>query len=193
MHYRYSLLEKAFYPSDIEYKVLPSDLIDVSVDEFNKTLELSDNETFDVTSDGIVKVSLIVKAIKSIKSEGSARIDSAAERARLKYITTGSGQALVYDLKRNELLAYDKVISDGGSPIAINYPLMNERAARKGVTLDAVATEWRAKVTEWIAIAAQIEGLREGAKDAIDAVADTPTAESEIEFIVNGITWPSPA
>ena len=147
----------------------------------------------DIVTGEITKHPRPLPPLIDIQKSAKAKIDSAAEASRLQFITSGSGQAIVYELKRNELLNYDKAISDGLSPVPDDYPLMNERANRKFITLDDVATEWRMKVLEWTGIAAQIEGLREGAKEAIDAVADTLSAQPDIEVIVNGIIWPVPA
>jgi len=130
-----------------------------------------------------------LKQLDDVQKDAVSKIDTAAESARLKFITPGAGQMLMYEFKRVET---EKFLA-ATNPNAVDFPLMNERATRKGVPLGDVATEWQAKSDGWMAIAAQIEGLREGAKDAIAAVVDDANAQTSIDAIVNGITWPVPA
>ena len=125
----------------------------------------------------------------NIKQIAKDRIDAAAEGSRLQFITAGAGQSIVYDLKRAESEKYLAATN----PVDADYPLMLERATRKGVALSVIANEWKTQSDALVSLAATIEGLREGAKDAIDAVADDANAQTNIDAIVNGITWPSPA
>lgn len=130
--------------------------------------------------------------VAAMQAEAKAQVDHAAEATRMRYITPGAGMALVYEQKRLEAERLAAATAAGTKPISTDYPLMNERATRKGVTLPDVAAEWQAKATGWVAIATQIEALREGAKDAIDAVAPDAGAQDAINAIVAGITWPAP-
>ncbi|WP_126456742.1 hypothetical protein [Sulfuriflexus mobilis] len=167
----------------------PAGTVEVSKTVWDQTVQETDGiwKRDPVTGD-ITKHPLPLMPLAALQKQGKARVDAAAEQARMQFITPGSGQAIVYELKRAELMAYEAA----GSPVATDYPLMNERATRKGMTLAQVATEWRAKVDVWTGYAAQIEGLREGAKEAIDAVVDDASAQANIDAIVNGITWPAP-
>jgi len=132
--------------------------------------------------------------LDELKTAGKQKVDIAAESYRLKYITQGSGQALVYERKRAEALAI-KVIAESGTPVAADYPLADERATRKTLTLEQVADEWLLKANAWLVVATQIEGLRETAKEAIDAVVAGATTDDDIaaiDAIVTGIVWPTP-
>lgn len=119
---------------------------------------------------------------------GAKRIvDSRAEAARLQFITAGAGQALVYERKRAEAEAWDAA----GSPDPADYPLLKARAERLNAgtpDYQAVADEWNAQSAAWQVAAAAIEGLREGAKDAIDVAGDIAGVHTAMD-----ITWPTPA
>jgi len=115
------------------------------------------------------------------------RIDSDAEKARLKFITGGAGQALIYERKRSEA---EKWLA-ATSPSATDYPLIKARAERLNATTPdyaAVATEWKTLADAWMGVAAAIEDIREGAKEAVDAA----TTAADALTAANNLTWPSP-
>jgi len=125
------------------------------------------------------------------KAEASTIVDDQAEAARLQYITPGSGQAMVYERKRSEAEAWVADLS----PDPADYPLLKARAERLNPgspDYPAVATEWNAKAATWLAIAADIEGIREGAKEAIAATADGSAGGDDRETILAGLAWPEP-
>ena len=69
------------------------------------------------------------------------RVDSEAEKARLQFITGGSGQALIYERKRAEAESWLVATS----PSITDFPLIKARAERLNPTTPdytAVATEW---------------------------------------------------
>ena len=111
----------------------------------------------------------------------AARIDAAAETTRLKYITGGSGQAMVYQQKVDEAKAYQA----GVAPVDADYPILQAEAAATGTTLYALATAVMAVTGQWIALAAQIEGLRMGAKKAA-----TDALTIDAALFAEQVNWP---
>jgi hypothetical protein len=117
----------------------------------------------------------------ALKAKVAFQIDAAAEATRLKYITGGSGQAMVYQQKSNEAKAYTAAVS----PVDTDYPLLSAEATATGVTVAALASSVLAVTGQWVALAAEIEGLRMGAKKA---VSDAVTIEAVLA--AEQINWP---
>ncbi len=125
-------------------------------------------------------------------TEAKREIDAAAEVARLRFITAGSGQAMVYERKGQEA---DAAAADP-SPAAADYPLL---AAEVGITapdtgdeavdIAAVASAVLAQRDLWVPVAAAIEATRLSAKQAVDAAAD----EAAIQAVLDGLAWPAPS
>jgi len=116
------------------------------------------------------------------------RIDIEAEAARMKFITGGAGQALIYERKRAEAENWLAATS----PAATDYPLIKARAERLNPTTPdyaAVATEWKTQADTWMVVAAAIEDIREGTKEAIDAA----TTAADALTAASNLTWPAPA
>ena len=122
------------------------------------------------------------------KAAAIAEIDRQAEAARLRFITDGAGQAAVYLAKSNEA---DRYALDG-SPDAGDYPLMAASIGIEGETLADVVAIVVATRAGWLTAAAAIEAARLGAKAAVAALSDPPDRE-DIDTILAGISWPSPA
>jgi hypothetical protein len=115
-------------------------------------------------------------------------IDIAAERERLRHITSGSGQTLVYQAKRGEALRWDAA----GRPAEIAaecYPWAAARASDFNLPIALVLAEWLALSAAWEVAGRAIESVREGAKAAIDAAVD----RTAVEAAYAGIVWPEPA
>jgi hypothetical protein len=90
-----------------------------------------------------------------------ARIDEAAETARARYITLGSGQAMTYLQKRTEAQAY----KDAGYPAdASSYPHIVAKATASGITNQQAADLILATAAAWLAKSSQIEQIREAGK-----------------------------
>lgn len=149
----------------------------------------SDEETLHVFSSSVADgiASLVAEAdwrsglLASIKAELKAGIDVQAEQVRLRYITAGAGQAMTYQRKAEEARA---CLSDT-DPVPADYPML---AAEVGITaedLPGVAQIVNAAHEAWIAIGAQIEAARLGAKAAIEA-ADTVV---EARLAAEAVNW----
>lgn len=143
------------------------------------------------SASGAVKVELIgahrggvvVNAydLAALKAQAADRIDAAAESTRLKYITGGSGQAMVYQQKSDEAKTYTAATS----PVDTDYPLLNAEATATGVTVAALASSVNTLTTQWIALAAQIEGLRMGAKKNV-----TNATTIDAVLAAEQVNWP---
>lgn len=81
-------------------------------------------------------------------------VDQAAENARLKHLTPGSGQSMTYEVKHQEALA-------GGGP------MIQAEADALGMTVQEVIDSVLVARQQWQVLGAQIEAARSKAKKAI--------------------------
>lgn len=156
--------------------------------------------TYEITADtpGLTIVEMIGRYIggpwlitahelAALKAQVKARIDAAAEAERLKYITGGSGQALVYEQKNAEATRYFDVVDGGGTPDPDDYVILAAEAVAKGDDLADVAALVRDTAAAWLPLAALIEAKRMAGKKAVD-VATTVSAVLSAEQI----EWSAP-
>lgn len=116
------------------------------------------------------------KDLTALRAAAIAKVNSEAEQQRLKYITPGSGQAMVYLVKENQARA---CISGLPGP----YPLLEatvgiERDPVTGAiaqTVEEVAQIVLGMANQWTSVAAHIEAVRFRAIIAIEDAA-TPAA-----------------
>lgn len=109
-------------------------------------------------------------------------IDDRAETARLRYITPGNGQSMVYQRKAEEA---EKLQLDS-SPDAANYPLLSAEIGITGATLADVAAAVLETRNLWLAAAGAIETERLTAKRAVAAAEDTATVAAVINALSYG-------
>ncbi|MGO1718434.1 MAG: hypothetical protein ACTHZY_14275 [Halomonas sp.] len=98
-------------------------------------------------------------------------VDDAAENARLKHLTPGSGQAITYELKYQEALA-------GGGP------MISAEAEALGMTVQEVIDSVLVARQQWQVLGAQVEAARLKAKKAIreaQTAADMHRIASELQ------------
>ncbi|MCX7373030.1 MAG: hypothetical protein NTW56_11475 [Alphaproteobacteria bacterium] len=115
-------------------------------------------------------------ALDALKETLRRGVDAAAEQARLRYITPGTGQAMVYLAKEEEARA---VLALQGPSVAGQYPLLEadvsigaaESVVVAAQTVVALAAQWRR-------VAAAIETTRLGAKAAITKAKDEAAARA---------------
>lgn len=124
-------------------------------------------------------------SLAELKTALKIDVDDAAEAERLKYITPGDGQAMTYQQKVTEALAFKA----SGDAQAEDYPILASEVGITAETLDGVADIVLAAFRQWQLIGAAIEGVRLGAKRDIDAADDEAAART----IVDAIEWPQPA
>lgn len=87
-------------------------------------------------------------------------IDEAAEATRLRYITPGAGQAMVYQTKGAEA---SDLLAGGAGP----HPLLEAEAIATGVTVEELAASVVAMMRDWTSIAAIIEARRLAGKASV--------------------------
>jgi hypothetical protein len=121
--------------------------------------------------------------IPGLRAAMRSAIDADAERCRLRYLTPGMGQSMVYQQKAAEA---DALLAAGGDPDPAAYPIL---AASLGIEADTITDIAHLVIgtrMAWTVIAAQIEAVRLGAKQALDQ-ADDPL---ELRRIRNEAQWP---
>lgn len=109
------------------------------------------------------------KNVAALRLAATAAIDAAAEQERGKYLTLGSGQAMVYDQKRREAEEFmaNPEIGDG------EIPHLVAEAAKNGVPKFDQAVVYLTMRQQWLTISPIIETKRLAAKSAV-AAAQTP-------------------
>jgi hypothetical protein len=120
--------------------------------------------------------------LAAVKARAKAHIDEAAERARLKYITPGAGQAMTYA----EKAAQARQCLAETDPLETDYPLLAAEIGITAASLVDVAAVVVAAHAAWIGIGAAIEGIRLQAKSSIDAAEDAAAVHAVAETVV----WP---
>ena len=131
--------------------------------------------------------------LPTAKRRAMALVDGDAEQVRARWITPGSGQAMVYEAKRHEVLAWEAA----ATKVLPDYPFMRRRAARLNAVavgdvteaqMQAIATEWRSRLDAFTAAGLDIEDTREASKEAIASALD----HGAIRAILSAISWPEP-
>lgn len=128
---------------------------------------------------------VLALSLAGSKAAALTRIDAIAESLRLRLITPGDGQALVYKAKAEEAERF--LASPPASPQASDWPFLASQRAVDGGTYAQAAQTIVDTRDQWIAVAASIETARLGGKRDV-AEAETP---QEVRTVVNAIAWPS--
>lgn len=108
------------------------------------------------------------RPLDEIRAAALENIDQRAESERLRYVTPGSAQTMVYMRKVQEAEAM--ALDD--KPKEVNYPLLSAELGLTADTLKEIAAAVIAKRDLWLGIAASIERKRLTAKRDIAAAAD---------------------
>jgi len=121
-----------------------------------------------------------------LKEDAKRRIDAAAERCRLQFVTSGTGQAMEYIATENEAnavlaLPLDAEIMPG------DYPMLDAELGLLGSDVRAIAAIVAGEATAWRHVGAHIKQLRRHAKAAVDAAA----TEAEVQAAI-AVPWPRP-
>ena len=115
-------------------------------------------------------------ALEALKETLRRGVDAAAEQTRLRYITPGTGQAMVYLAKEEEARA---VLALQGPPVAGQYPLLEADVGIGAADSVVAAAQTVATLAaQWRMIAAAIETTRLGAKAAITKAKDEAGARA---------------
>lgn len=122
-------------------------------------------------------------ALDGLKEALKRGIDTSAEQARLRYITPGTGQAMVYLAKEDEAKAV--LALQGAVPTNVYRLLEADVAVGIAADVTAAAQQVITLAAQWRAVAAMIEGVRLGAKAAITAAPDEAGARAAAH-----VQWP---
>lgn len=134
-----------------------------------------------------VDVTIGARPVADARAEAIKDVDAQAEAERLKYITPGAGQAMVYRGKLAEAESCIALIAASGTPQAADYPFLQaEVDAGQAVDLEAAALLIKGTADSWIAIAAAIEAVRRKASKDIDDAADA----AAVQTVLAGVAWP---
>lgn len=120
----------------------------------------------------------VPQELETVKNVLIARVDEHAERERLKYITPGAGQAMVYLQK----LVEAKAAQADGNPDPARYPLLDASVAA-GEDLSETAAKIVALGDNWTATAASIERKRLEVKASLAKAATVDGAVSIFEAL----------
>lgn len=122
--------------------------------------------------------------LAQLRAEAVRRVDQGAETARQRWITGGSGQAMVYLAKAAEARRYLAATPEPAD--LTDYPLLSAEVGITATTARDLAQTWLALDADWTAAAARIEGARIASKAAIAAAA-TPAAIAAAQ----SVDWPA--
>jgi hypothetical protein len=103
--------------------------------------------------------------VAAARAAAKARIDAAAEAERGRYLTAGSGQAMVYGQKVAEARDHQ---AGGAGP----WPHLTAEVGVNGADEAAVAAVILATEAAWLGISARIEGARLNGKKAVAEAGD---------------------
>lgn len=162
---------------------IPADAVEISDEDYKQLLELqTSGHVIQPGEDGKpVAIAPEARSIETIRAMACLRIDADAERQRLKYITPGHGQAMVYSEKAAEAVRF----AADTSPTLGNYPLLMAEVGLTADTIEDVVQTILNRRNLWLWIAAKIERARLQAKKLVNE-SDSP---EEIDAIVAGIIW----
>ena len=131
-------------------------------------------------------------SLEAFKASASLQVDQAAETARLRFLTPGSGQAMEY---QQTLAEADQALSANPGqtlpPEAFPFLAAEQQAlASVGLhrSLADVALDVRGQMEAWAPVGAAIKQIRRGAKLRIDAAASL----AEVHAVLDGLAWPAP-
>lgn len=114
------------------------------------------------------------------------RIDHSAEQVRGRYLTPGSGQALVYQRKAAEAEALLQTISDGLEIEPDRYPHLAAEVGITAASLAEVGGVVQVQAEAWAQLSARIESVRLAAKAAVSAAPDA----SAVAAVLDSLIWP---
>lgn len=134
------------------------------------------------------------QTLDETKEALKARVDIAAEKERLKYITAGVGQSMTYTEKFNQAVDYSKKYAaheqdpkNAPEPNEADYLLLKAGLGIDGSTLLEVAETVTYAYAIWQQIGAAIEATRLESKAAIE----NAKTEEEAQAVFASIKWPN--
>jgi len=139
--------------------------------------------------DGTATPNKTDRDLATVKEQIKGQIDTAAEVARLQYITAGAGQALAYQRKEAQARTCLATYDEQSPPSEGTYPALDGEVEITADSILGVAAIVVATADGWAGIADTIETTRLSGKKDVAAAADVAAAYD----VLDAITWPSPA
>ena len=146
--------------------------------------------TYRIDDNNQIVATVIVPELEEVRAKAILGIDINAEQARLKFVTPGSGQALVYQAKKEEAVKFLLLYNNGTDAQAAkneDWPLIS---AELGVTADSlwlVAQTINYLANSWVDVAAKIEAIRLKLKDEVNKAQSV----DDIRAVLTAIVWPT--
>jgi len=140
-------------------------ITDLGVFPSNVTLEVPQTELDEWNATSSLWETSLVESQKDSKF----KIDGTAEAARLRYITRGAGQAMIYQEKASQSEAF---ILAGYPADLTGYSLIQAEVNATGKTATQAADDIIVQRDSWLTLGAQIEEIRLAGKIAVDAAVD---------------------
>lgn len=181
-----------FYDPRIHGDKLPADAVELTDEEWLDCINNPGRRRIDPATRRVIPYAPPIDAA-TVKAAAKRAVDQTAEKVRLRHITPGDGQSLVYARKEAQARACLAAHDAANPPPAGAYPALEAEIGINGADVLAVAQVVVGLADAWGAIADQIEALRLSAKAAIAAVPDdAPDLEAQIAAIEASIVWPAP-
>lgn len=131
--------------------------------------------------------------LPAIKAKALKDIDRAAEVARLRYVTPGSGQSMEYVATESEARLWRAQELAGQAPALEGFPFLKaEYDALAGLPgaatpdVSAMVAEILAQADGWVAIGSEIKRIRRWAKLAVEQAISV----TEVQVIMSALEWP---
>lgn len=124
------------------------------------------------------------EVLKNKKEDAGRFINNQAESKRLEYITSGSGQALVYQHKVEQAQEF----ISGGSQNIENYPFIQKEANARNMSPADFANLVIQKRNEWESVGSTIEAYRAKASEDISSSQTVEDIESILSRYENELS-----
>ena len=124
-------------------------------------------------------------ALSQAKATASRSIDAAAESARQRHITPGSGQAMVYLAKEADARAF--VAASYPEANLTDYPWVQAEAQATGLTAPQAADAIVTQANAWRSTGATIEQARRAGKLAAQAAVDVAEVDAALTAALAGL------
>jgi len=147
-----------------------------------------DRNIYDVTGpvyqiepDRVLRVwTVTARDLAAVKADAKRHTSNAAEQARAKYITPGSGKAMSYQQVAAEAIRY------GATNGAGSYPFLAARVSSgRYPNLATAAAATQQIEVQWAAVGSAIDAAEDRAKLAIDAATTVDQVQA-----ATVVTWP---
>ncbi|MCJ7996052.1 hypothetical protein J5N58_16665 [Rhizobium cremeum] len=180
--YFFSPSTNGFYHRDINADI-PADAVPITAAEHAAFLSAQAAGAEIAAGDGGAPIVAVPHVdLDTLKTTVKRAIDAAAERERMRHVTSGAGQAMTYQRKAEEARA----CLVATNPVPAEYPMLAAEIGITAATLEGVAQVVNAAYEVWLSIGAQIEAARLSAKNAINAAQTAEEAKAAAEAVV----WP---